>query len=32
MPYSGSVTEHKAVLCLIQVVLQNIRLSYVLFR
>ena len=32
MPYSGSVMEYKAVLCPIQVVLNNIRLSYVLFR
>ena len=29
MSYSGSVTEHKAVLCLIQVVLQNIRPYFV---
>ena len=32
MLYSGSVMEYKAVLCPIQVVLQNIRLSYALYR
>ena len=32
MPYLGSVIEYKAVICPIQVVLWNIRLSYVLFR
>ena len=28
MPYSGSIIEYKAVICSIQVVLWNIRLSY----
>ena len=29
MSYSGSIIEHKAVICLIQVVLQNIRPYFV---